>query len=67
MKKLFLIPLFIFAIKAQAQATKQNYNFSLEQAISHALINNRSEINAEEILKLLKRKNGKLQQWGCRK
>jgi outer membrane protein TolC len=56
MKKLFLIPLFIFAIKAQAQATKQNYNFSLEQAISHALINNRSEINAGRDIEIAKKK-----------
>jgi outer membrane protein TolC len=45
MKKLFLIPLFVFALTAKAQEQK-NYNYSLEQAIAHALTNNYSAINA---------------------
>lgn len=45
MKKLFLIPLFIFALSSNAQEQK-NYNYSLEQAIAHALTNNYSAINA---------------------
>ena len=46
MKKLFLIPLIVFAVSVKAQEVKQNFNFSLEQAISHALTNNYSVINA---------------------
>ena len=56
MKKLFLIPLFVFALTAQSQVTKQNYNFSLDQAISHALTNNRSEINAGRDIEIAKKK-----------
>jgi outer membrane protein len=46
MKKLFLISLFVFALTAKAQEQQKNYNFSLEQAIAHALTNNYSAINA---------------------
>nr|MBP6759553.1 TolC family protein [Flavobacterium sp.] len=45
MKKLFIIPLLVFALTAKAQEQK-NYNYSLEQAIAHALTNNYSAINA---------------------
>ena len=56
MKKLFIIPLFVFALAAQSQEAKQIYNFSLEQAISHALTNNRSEINAGRDIEIAKKK-----------
>ncbi|MFZ4105700.1 TolC family protein [Flavobacterium sp.] len=56
MKKFFIITLFFFAIIAKSQATKQNYNFSLDQAISHALTNNRSEINAGRDIESAKKK-----------
>ena len=55
MKKLFIIPLFVFALTANAQVSTSNqlvnqapksYSFNLEQAISHALTNNYSVINA---------------------
>jgi outer membrane protein TolC len=46
MKKLLLIPLVVFAFTARAQDAKKSFNFSLEQAISHALTNNYSVINA---------------------
>ena len=46
MKKLFLIPLLFFALIAKSQEQTQNFSFSLEQAISHALANNYSVINA---------------------
>ena len=46
MKKLFLIPLFFFALIAKSQEHTQNYSFSLEQAISHSLAHNYSAINA---------------------
>lgn len=45
MKKLFLIPLFVFALTAKSQEQKNN-TFSLEQAISYAISNNYSAINA---------------------
>ncbi|WP_309641195.1 TolC family protein [Flavobacterium sp.] len=46
MKKILIITLLIFAISAKSQTAKQNYSFSLEQAISHALTNNYQAINA---------------------
>ena len=36
----------IFALGAKSQEAQKNYNFSLEQAIAHALTNNYSAINA---------------------
>ena len=56
MKKLFLIPLIVFALSAKAQEAKQNYNFSLDQAISHALANNYSAINASRDIEASKAK-----------
>ena len=56
MKKLLLIPLVFFALTAKSQATKQNYSFSLDQAITHALTNNRSEINAGKDIEIAKKK-----------
>ena len=56
MKKLFLIPLFVFALTANAQEQQKNYNFSLEQAISHALTNNYSVINAGRDIEASKEK-----------
>ena len=46
MRKLFLIPILILAITAKSQETKKEFNFSLEQAISYAIANNYSSINA---------------------
>ena len=46
MKKLILIPILILAITAKSQETKKEFNFSLEQAISYAIANNYSSINA---------------------
>ena len=56
MKKLFIIPLFVFAFTAYSQETKQNFNFSLEQAISYALTNNYSVINAGRDIEASKEK-----------
>ncbi len=56
MKKLFLIPLFVYSITIHSQIIKQNYNFSLEQAISYALTNNRNEINAGRDIEMAKKK-----------
>jgi outer membrane protein TolC len=46
MKKLFLIPLLIFALTAKSQEAQKSYSLSLEQAIAHALTHNYSAINA---------------------
>lgn len=56
MKKLFLIPLIVFALSANAQDSKKSFNFSLEQAISHALTNNYSAINAGRDIEASKEK-----------
>jgi outer membrane protein len=56
MKKLFIIPLFFFAVIAKSQVSKKSYSFSLDQAISHALTNNRSEINAGRDIEIAKKK-----------
>ena len=55
MKKLFLIPLLVFALTAKSQEQK-NYNYSLEQAIAHALTNNYSAINAGRDIEASKEK-----------
>ena len=55
MKKLFLIPLLVFALTAKAQEQKK-YNYSLEQAIAHALTNNYSAINAGRDIEASKEK-----------
>jgi len=47
MKKLFLILLlFVFMLDVHAQDTKQNFSFSLEQAIEYAQKYNRTAINS---------------------
>ena len=46
MKKQILLPMLFFAFLAKAQESTQNYSFSLDQAISHALTHNYSVINA---------------------
>ena len=56
MKKLFLIPLFVFALTAKSQEQQKNFNFSLEQAIGHALTNNYSVINAGRDIEASKEK-----------
>ncbi|TRX30065.1 TolC family protein [Flavobacterium franklandianum] len=56
MKKLFLIPLLFFALTANAQDSKKSFNFSLEQAISQALTNNYSVINAGRDIEASKEK-----------
>jgi len=56
MKKLFIIPLFFFAVIAKSQVSKKSYSLSLDQAISHALTNNRSEINASRDIEIAKKK-----------
>lgn len=45
-RKLTLLALLLLAFSANAQEPQQSYSFSLEQAISHALTNSYSAINA---------------------
>jgi outer membrane protein TolC len=56
MKKLLFVPLIVFALTARAQDAKKSFNFSLEQAISHALTNNYSAINAGRDIEASKEK-----------
>lgn len=65
MKKLFLIPLIVFAFTANAQNSTadqlakqefKSYSFTLEQAISFALTNNYSVINAGRDIEASKEK-----------
>jgi len=65
MNKLFLIPLLAFAIlsnaqnptdKPQTNQANKNFVFSLDQAISHALTNNYSAINAGRDIEASKEK-----------
>ncbi len=55
MKQIFLALFFIFSLTAKAQnSTKQNYNFSLQQAIDHAVKNNYKSINANRDIEISK-------------
>ena len=56
MKNKLILIFTLFAIALQAQDKKENYSFSLDQAISHALTNNRSEINAGRDIEIAKKK-----------
>lgn len=56
MKKLFLIPLLTLALGAKSQEAQKNYNYSLDQAIAHALTNNYSAINANRDIEASKEK-----------
>lgn len=56
MKKLFLISLLVLVLSTKAQEQQKKFNFSLEQAISHALINNYSAINAGRDIEASKEK-----------
>ncbi len=56
MKNKLILTLLMFAFVVQAQDKKQSYSFSLDQAISHALTNNRSAINANRDIDIAKQK-----------
>ena len=56
MKNLFLIPLLTFVLSIEAQEQQKSFNFSLEQAINHALTNNYSAINAGRDIEASKEK-----------
>ena len=56
MKNLFLIPLLVLVLSTKAQEQQKSFDFSLEQAISHALIYNYSAINAGRDIEASKEK-----------
>lgn len=56
MKNKLVFIIFLLAGFIQAQDKKQSYSFSLEQAISHALTNNRTAINAGRDIEMAKKK-----------
>lgn len=56
MKQKILLITLLFASFMQAQEKKENYSFSLDQAINHALTNNRSAINAGRDIEMAKKK-----------
>lgn len=56
MKNLFLIPLLVLVLSTKAQEQQKSFDFSLEQAISHALIYNYSAINARRDIEASKEK-----------
>ncbi len=56
MRQVTLIILLLFSMVAKSQENQQNYSFSLEQAISHALTNNYTAINADRDIAAAKQK-----------
>lgn len=56
MKQKILLITLLFASFMQAQEKKENYSFSLDQAINHALTNNRASINAGRDIEMAKKK-----------
>lgn len=56
MKNTLFIGLFMISSLLQAQTAPQSYSYSLEQAISHALSNNYSAVNANRDIAMAKKK-----------
>jgi outer membrane protein len=56
MKKILSLLLLLFGFSATSQTNQQSYSFSLQQAISHALTNNYSAINASRDIASAKQK-----------
>ncbi|MGH2664572.1 TolC family protein [Flavobacterium sp.] len=56
MRKIFILLAFAFLAKANAQDAKQNYSFSLQQAIEHSLQYNYSAINSGKDIEIAKKK-----------
>ena len=56
MKKTLLIGLILITRVLQAQEVPQNYSFSLDQAISHAISHNYSALNANRDIAMAKKK-----------
>ena len=55
MKKILILVTFVFSITLQSQ-DKKSYSFTLDQAITHALANNRQAINAGRDIEISKQK-----------
>jgi outer membrane protein len=56
MKRIMLLPFAFFAMSIQAQESKTNYTFSLQQAIDHALSYNYTVINSGRDIEAAKQK-----------
>ena len=56
MKKNILCLFFLFALQAKSQETPNNYAFTLQEAINHAIANNYSAINANRDVESAKQK-----------
>ncbi len=56
MKNKLVLIIFLFASFIEAQDKKQSYSFSLDQAITHALTNNKTAINAGRDIEIAKQK-----------
>ncbi|MEC4004111.1 TolC family protein [Flavobacterium sp. SUN052] len=56
MKKIVVLITVLYLGNLNAQDKKQTYSFSLDQAISHALTNNRAAINAGKDIEIAKQK-----------
>ena len=56
MKKNILCQFFLFALQAKSQETTNNYAFTLQEAINHAIANNYSAINANRDVESAKQK-----------
>lgn len=56
MKQKLIVTLLLFAFLSQAQEKKMTYSFTLQQAISHAVENNYSAINANRDIEIAKQK-----------
>lgn len=56
MKKIFILISFICFLQVNAQDAKQNYNFSLQQAIEHSIQYNYTEINSGRDIEAAKKK-----------
>lgn len=56
MKNKIIVTLLLFASIMQAQEEKKSYTFSLDQAVTHATMNNRSAINANRDIEMAKKK-----------
>jgi outer membrane protein len=56
MKKYFILTFALFTCFIHAQDKKESFSFSLDQAISHAISNNRAAINAGRDIEIAKKK-----------
>jgi len=64
--KVFLV-FSVFTYLCNAQEQQQTFQFSLQQAIDHAIENNYAAINAKRDIEAAKQKNGKQPRLVCHK